>query len=658
VARDESLSLRVGPDTFAALSQLRVFVGPVDVTAWLSAPAPGELRLQPAGAPWPEGRSELVLYRVDPAQWHELARLPLQARGAGGFETSTTKPRAELQLKGRGAEGRSDGAPTSPRGRYADFAARGGLEWNGARDGWQFDAGANVQGASQRAEALRASQLGATAPKLDLADYRLQAAQGVHRIEIGHISHGNHPLLINGMASRGMNLATQLGGRVDLALNAMNGSAIVGYDNLLGMQESEHSIHALTLGTELQADRPGALRAELTLLDASLLPQTGFDTGAVPDAERSRGFGLRVLGRSRGGSLRADLAWARSRHRNPFDPLLAQGGALVDVEATTREAHRVDLQWDLLTRDTAAPAAPNATLGLMHERVAPLYRSLAAAFASDQMHTRLSLQGGWSGATLQLQAARREDNLARIATLLRTGTDEITAAFTLPLPAWLGPHEGAAADASWWPQLAGSWQQVHQRALNAPAIDTSGIAPSHRPDQQNRNAQLNLSWTHALGSFGYGLAASEQDNRQPGREQADFRNLTHQLTLAWTLHDTLRANASVQRARQHSVEQNLVRRIEGATLGLDWQARERLGFAAQASRNTQGDSADSAFTLGWTGHLQANWRIDLPGPGRPIPLQMFARYARQHDTQRDNVFGLAQSLRSWWLDVGLSVTLF
>jgi hypothetical protein len=650
VAAGEALVLGIDAATFAARSELRVFVGSEDVTAWLTAPEPGLLRLEPRGGPWPAGEQALVLYRVAQRQWQELARLPLKVLSPAGFEASRFTPRAELQSKGRADEDRSDGAATSPRGTYLDLAGRFGGSWQGAREGWQFEAQANVQATSHRPEALRAAELRDAAPRVDLADYRLAAAHGDDRFEFGHVSHGRHPLLVNGMASRGAALAAQMGGRFDLAAAAMNGTAIVGYHNPTGLEEQDHRVHALTVGAELLTERPGALRAELTLLDAALLPRSGFDQGSVADAERSRGFGVRLLARSAGGRARADLAWARSRHLHPFDPLLAQAGESVAVRAATRDAHRVELSFDLLEAGGEQPR--QLALSLLHERTAPLYRSLAAAFASDQMHTRVALSAAWRGATAQLQAAERVDNLARIPTLLRTGTGEWAASVSLPLPAWFGA--GDRAD-SGWPQLSGSWQQVHQRARNAPDTLASGIAASHRPDQLNRSGQLALAWQRKRGSFGYTLTWSDQDNRQSGRERADFRNLGHQLSAAWSLGEALRLNAGAQRSRQLAREQALIRYVNGLSIGADWQALERLALAAQWSLNLQDNSAASATQRAAAAHLQATWRFELPTADRKLPGQAFVRYARQHDRQRDLAFGTASALEAWWVDLGLSV---
>ncbi|MCW5609765.1 MAG: hypothetical protein KIS83_03615 [Rubrivivax sp.] len=670
VAPYEPLALRLDADTAAAASALRFFVGAGDVSALVRRPAPDRIEIAPLAGGWAPGETELVVWRVADGQWSELARWPLRVRTAAGFETSEWQPQLELQAGSRTGERLAGGAPATPRAGRADGTGRAALGWTGTRDGWQLQAQANVAGASQRAQALRFAQLQDRAPKVDLADYRLAAGHGGHLLEIGHLSHGSHPLLAQAIASRGLGARLQLAPALDLTVAALNGRQVAGGDDLLGLEDRRQRSLVLTLGAELLPARPGALRAELSWLDASQVAEAGFDTGEVPDAERSRGLGLRLLGSGFDGRVRGELAWARSRFVNPFDPLLALGGELQPVRAATQDAHQAELQLELLRQaavfGTARPL--DLALTLRHERAAPLYRSLGAFVTADQELARVQLQAALAGAQLQLHAVQRHDNLARIATLLRNRTDEQGATLALPLPAWFGAAgntgatpEGAEAGAPspWWPAASLSWQRVHQHALNEPEPEASGIAATHRPDQVNRNVQLNLQWTLPQGwAFGYALARSHQDNRQPGRETADFRNLSHQVSLTAPITDTLRATLALTRSRNLSVETALVAWTTGGTLGVDWQASERWALAVNLSNNRSQDSLDNASARSLGVQLQSSWRFELPGPGRPLPVQAFVRVSRQGERSLDRVFDQRIDQRIDGVDVGLSMSFF
>ena len=101
---------------------------------------------------------------------------------------------------------------------------------------------------------------------------------------------------------------------------------------------------------------------------ASVLSRTGFNTGAVPDAERSRGLGLRLLGTSEGGRVQGELALARSRFVNPFDPALALDGELQPVQPETRNAALAALRFALLQQARVGTQALDLTLDVRHER--------------------------------------------------------------------------------------------------------------------------------------------------------------------------------------------------------------------------------------------------------------------------------------------------
>lgn len=651
---DAVLRLRLQAGTLPATPDLRVFIGTRDVSPLLRWAGPGLLELLPAGQAWPAGESELVLYD---AQWTEIARWPVRVLNAAGLESSQFENKIDLQTDRRAVSRHGEGPPLNPRSSLTEGGGLGGFGWKGAREGWQWEAAANVSGHSQRAKALRFGTLAGDAPKLDLADYRLAASWGPHRVELGHVSAGTHALLAQGVASRGLGLSTRAGERADLSLHVVNGSAIVGWDDPLGLQEQDHRMQVLTLGLELLDGRPGGLRAELSLIDASVLPRSGFNTGSVPDAEQSRGLGLRLLASSPGGRLRGELAVARSRYTNPFDDTLAMAGELRAVQPVVRNAYSAELQAGLLQQWPVGAQALDLMLTLRHDQAAPLYRSLAAFVTSDLAQTRIGLQAGLAGASAQLQAAHKVDNLGRVATLLRTRTQELQAALNLPLSQWLG-GEGASV----WPALAWTAHRVHQQAANTPLAEDSGFADSQRPDQMSTNQQINLNWTLPQGALSYSRSHAVQDNRQRGRERADFHQLGHELSLSWAFGEALRTSLSLTRSRQLSVETAVKSWTTGGGLTMDWQATERWALQASAahngSRNRNGVTPDLARTRNTLLQAQLSWRFAMPGLAKPLPGQAFVRLAHQTDHQQDTTIGQDTRLRHGWLDLGLSFSFF
>lgn len=651
----QTLQLQVDAARQADWRRWRLFVGTLEVTALLRPTAdPGTLALVPGAVRWPAGEAELLVQ--DGSDWQELARLPLRVLTPAGFERSTLQPRLDLAIDGRSAERRSDDQPFSPRGTYADTATQAGLAWSAAREGWRLEAAANSSGNSHRAKTLRHGELGARAPKLDLADYRVAIAHGEPadlRAEFGHHSARSHPLLAQDLTRRGLSLYGRLGAASDLSLHLLNGTQIVGWDNPLGLEEADHRLQLLSWGLELVPERPGGLRAEVGLLDASVQPRRDFNAGSVPDAERSRGLALRLGGHSADGRWRGEFAFARSRFVNPFDPALALAGELRPVRAVTRNAYSGELHTQLLQPVADAPWQPSLAVHLRHEQAAPLYRSLAASVTPDQRLSRAGAQLGLAGAGLSLQWQQRIDNLDRVATLLRTRTDEGLASLSLPLPHWRG-----AMGPSPWPNVNLSWQRVHQRAANLPRPEDSGFAASQRPDQVNLMQQLQLGWVLPRGAFGWNVSRTLLDNRQPGRERADARSLGHAWQLSWAFDERWQAQGGLSHSRQLNVETAVTQRIGGATMGLDWRPDERWSFGANSGLNQGRDSTGLARSRSLSVQLHAGRRFDLPGIDKPLPAQLTLRLAHQAEMQRDDRFGLAVDWRGWWIDIGLAVGFF
>ena len=458
-------------------------------------------------------------------------------------------------------------------------------------------------------------------------------------------------------------------------MHVLRGSSLVGWDDPSGLAEEDHRQHLLTLGTELMPARPGALRAEFSLLDATLRPIAAFNAGTVADAEQSRGVGLRLVGASEDGRVGGELAWAHSRHTHPFDPELAQDGALVPVRTSQANALLASLRLGLLRQENT-----QLDLEARYERNAPQYRSPAAGVTPDLEAARLALQATIDGASARLQAGTRVDNLECIATLLRTRTDEFGANFTLPLATWMAapaaaaigapgaapaatpaatPAAAAAPALNPWPTLSLNLRQTDQYAVNAPRTEDSGIAATHRPDQVDTEQQLQANWSLGVHTLSYGITRGRVDNRQPGRDRADFHRLAHQAALNVQLAERWRAAMSVSRTRSLSTESGLVSRNVGGSLQLDWQASERWALAGSLRHDLADDSADRARLAGDGAQLQLTHRFGLPGwEGSKLPGQWFLRLGYEAQRQRDNVFGTAAAFRAAWVDWGLSLSFF
>jgi len=632
--------------------------GASDLTPFFRQTAPGEYVYNGRELPLAPGRRNLTVFLVKDGQWTELRSLELKVSTESGFEQFDMRPRLDATLKGQLHQGRSGSAPLFTRSDFhQDLTFRGGLGFAAARGDFRVSSNANAVGSTFEPEALRFGTLGKHAPKADITDYIINAQWGESQFALGHINYGSNPLLLMGYGSRGAVFRRPLGARMDVSVNAMNGTSITGAGNILGLDHDEHQVRGGTLGVEL-LERRGGLRAEMQYLDASLQSQVPFNSGAVPDAERIRGGGLRMTGASKDGRLRGDFVLARVKHTAVEDPALSQGRNLTEIRSETRNARSLDLAFDLVKPDRAAqdrlPFALNVTI--RHERIDPLFKSVGVAFPSDQEYNRIGLGAQLGPLQGQAFASVRKDNLENIASILKTQTDISGVAMTLPLAQAWPAQDGAPRP--WIPSLTYRFEQNHQRAINFPV--GSSFNASSMPDQVSRLQALGASWQAAAWQLGYSLNHSTQDNRQPGREAADFQNLGHNLTGGYRFSQNLGITAGIGRTANFANETALTSTTYSYSGGFDWQFRESWGLNGNYTRTTGQDSQNLAESRGWTMQTQITKRFTTQpfGLDRRLPGQVFLRHMLNDNYNRDNVFALLNAGRFWMLQTGVTVSFF
>src|SRR5262245_44275716 len=354
VAPDAELRVRFARLPDPAEGQLAFLDGAADVSALFRQVLAGEYVYSGRELSLAPGERQIKVVLVKDGNWTELGAFPLKVTTAAGFERASVKPRLDLTVKGQVDQNRTGDAPPFPRTDYQDGVVQGGGAFEAARGGVALSSTLNFTGSSVQAEALRFGTLGEQAPKLDVGDYVVNAQAGRTQLSVGHLSYGNNPLLLMGYGSRGIGVRQELGQRFDVSLNAMNGTSIVGYENFFGLAEADHQVRGGTLGVEL-LQRKGGLRAELQYLDASLQSLLPFNAGTIPDAEKISGTGIRLVGTTESGRLRADLAFARVNHQAAPDPFLEQGQTLTEIKPVKKDARSLDLAYDLVRPTPGAP---------------------------------------------------------------------------------------------------------------------------------------------------------------------------------------------------------------------------------------------------------------------------------------------------------------
>ncbi|MGH7599989.1 MAG: hypothetical protein ACREOI_26850, partial [bacterium] len=600
---DKTITLQLSRVVPPSEGKIAVFIGAADFTD-LFIHSSQTMDYSPAILPLPAGETTLTIYLVSPQnEWREIGRFPLKILTRAGFKKASVEPKLNVNNQGQVAEGHFPDSNRPLRSTYQDLSGQINLTTDHAKGNFNAQSQWLVVGVSNQNEAIRFSERGQAAPKTDLASYLAQMQKGVVQLSLGHIQHGRHRFLINNYGSRGPMLKAEWGSRFDISAAAMNGTSIAGWNNFAGLNDAQHRILSGALGLEFIKNRPGALRMEAAFMDGSLLPRNHFNQANINDAEKSRGAGFRFAASDNSQRLRFEGGFARSRFDNPNDALLAQGEALVPVRATTRDARYVDMEVGILKNAALSQTwQANLSVAVRHQRVDPLYRSLGTYVQADYLENVVEVQGQVGVIAASYSHGRSEDNLARIPSVLKTKTRRHAANLALPLAAIFSKSGGQS---KWLPALAYGFDQTHQLGASLPP--NSGFSPSHVPDQMSNSHFANFNWHGARLSFGYNLGYRTQDNRQPGRERADFTHLINAFSLGLAPIAKLNLNFSLGLERAESKESKRIDKTKrfgaGFNLHLPMNAVLNGDFSATGAEDKAKTNESSNNNLSLQGSI-------------------------------------------------------
>jgi len=651
----DTLRLRLSRPVRPEEGRVAVLVGTTDWSG-LAEQAGDTIAVRPSGVGFPPGEHEVSVYLVGrDNEWREIGRSTLRVLTQGGFQKAVAQPTLELGLTGQAAIGRTPETPAEPRDTFQDLNVRVGIDTTHVRNGWTTTSQAQVVGVDEQQQALRYDTLQGEAPMVDLSSYQVALRNGIVSLDAGHTAVGTHRLLLNSFASRGLSGSLRLGPVVDLSLSAVNGSAIVGYNNLLGVAESDHRIVNATVGLELVPRRRGALRVDASLMNGAVQPLANVNQGAVRDPEESRGVGLQVKASDAGARFQLAAGVARSRFVNPQDPEAPPGLAIVSVRETTRDARYLDASYALVQGAKLGESAQaNLTTAFRHSRVDPLYRSVALPVRADLEQNAVDVTAGLGAFASQFTYDVARDNLAEISSILTTRTRQLLWTNALPLQAFAGRSARAAA----WPTVSYALTRVHQSGDGLPEGGLFDSA-SQVPDQVSLNQALGVVWQGSVWRGGYGWNRSLQDNRQPGRERADLLNVVHTLQVGAMASTTLDAGVELafeDADNQESLRSDLTRRV---SLNLTWRPAQRTTFAGVVTRNYLEDLPRTAERRTTDVNVTFTQGVAfLRNHPNRLQAQFFVRYVRQ------TIYGLlvgmpkASDTRFWTLNTGLTLRVF
>ncbi len=706
VAPDEQIELLLNRPLQPSEGRLAVFVGQTDLTNLFTVTERG-LNYGPNALPLPAGEAEVTVYLVSSSNdWRELTRFPLRvpapaataqpeaqpaAAGASpsaqpgqpeqrrrfGFDKFDIAPALNIGFKSQFAETHFPASNRPERTTFTDATVQGSLKTEMGRGQWSMQSQYQIAVSEFRKEALRFNQLGANAPKVDLANYLMQFQHGQQRFMAGHTTYGTNRHLITNFASRGLTLTFPLGSRSDFAVAALNGTNDVGWDNFFGIANRRHQILSGTFGFEFFPHRRGGLRFEAGLLNGWLQPRNSFNQGSINDAERSQGLSFRLLFTDKAQRLRFDGSLTRGRFTNPNDPLLNRGFDLVPVRETTRGARYVEVGYDLL-KDFAVSSVPtqtraqaqtpatarklNLTLNLRHERVDPLFRSIGATqLQADRYQNQLELIGSFGEVSFNATHVRFNDNLAGIPSILKTFTRRNAFAANAPLATLLGndPTQPSPIMLKWLPRVGYTFDRVHAFAAFVP-INGGFNDPSTIPDQVSLNQTFIAEWQTPQLRFSYRFNHSLQDNRQRGRERADLENFINGFTLEWSPLTTFELNFDVSAESATNRETARTDRTLRFGFGTRWQITPRAILNANFSTIGVGDVARTSRNRNAEFDLQWSWRFQRGTQERFRKFQSvyFIRYANRYVRAQNRIFGINTLTRLNTFNTGLNFIFF
>jgi hypothetical protein len=226
-------------------------------------------------------------------------------------------------------------------------------------------------------------------------------------------------------------------------------------------------------------------------------------------------------------------------------------------------------------------------------------------------------------------------------------------ALALPLGALLRRR-----DAWYYPQLSYSWQRSRQFGEGIP--ENGDFAASHVPDQISRNQTGSVSWSYQATSLSYRWNQSFQDNRQPGRENSDFRATVHSISLGANPKPSVTATVDLSVERQTSIESATTQRLERVGASVRWQATRSTDLSGTISQSWAFDPTAQARQRNTEIQLELSQGVNLyRKPEGGTQGRLFVRFGRTRAASHLlGVTDLVAPAVQWTINAGGSIRLY
>lgn len=678
LASNDKIELNLSRELSAGEGRFAIFLNETDVTTLFTF-EPMALNYTPRILPLPVGDGKLTVYLVQPNdEWKTLAEFSLKVKSPTNGETTAQNaetspeeksektddwkteftPNLSLNVKGQNQTLAFPRESAPERNPFTDLAGQGNFVFKVARRGWTFSNQFDFAGSSFQQEALRFGELADKAPKIDLSSYLIELSKGRFKVNFGHVSFGSNRHLINSFSSRGISATVPIGKQNEISFAAVNGTSIVGFDNFIGVTRRRHSVLSATFAREFFKERPNGLRVEFSLLRGSLLPLTNFNQGEVNDAEKSLGFGFKVIGSDKTQRLRYEAGFTRSKFNNPSDPNLEQGFNVTEIRSTTRNARYAEISFDFLQGLKLWKEKQLKLTGTFrHEEIAPLFRSIAASTQADRRQNQFEISANFGEINFVYGNLRDNDNLNDIPSILKTLNRRNNLIFAIPLNSFFTPEKPK----KWLPVISYNYDQTHQFGAFLP-VNGEFTDASQVPDQQSFSQAFNAQWQLSEKlNIGYRYTRAFQDNRQPGRELADFLSIANALTLNIKPSSNLDLDVDLSQESQKNFEQPRIDRTFRLGTRAVWRtpflknANFSSGFSVTLAgdSNNSGDSRNAEFDAQWA--YQFSFGKEK---FKKTSAQFFIRYANRYGDTIDRVFFVNSFNKAQTFNAGLTFNFF
>ena len=669
---DSKLDLRMNRPLLPTEGTIAILLNDVDVTG-ITLINGDSMVFTPSIFPLPVGENTLSVYLVSPNGGWTLIRdfhikikkrseqAPASNAAPNKPETKTKfefTPNLSLNIKGENNTLFFPPGARPERPRFTDMAGQGSFQFGVQQNKWSVRSQLDFAGTTHEAEALRFGELGNRAPAIDLSSYHMEITDGRFKLEIGHVSFGNQRHLINSFSSRGFLFTTPIGKQNQLIVTALNGSSIVGFDNFLGVMRAKHNVFGVTFAREFIKERPGGLRLELTAIHGSLLPVSGFNQRNITDAEKSLGAAARLQFSDKKGRLRFDGGFTTSRFTNPLDPNLARGQTLTPIHAITRDARFFETSYDFLQGLKVWKERKLKLTGTFrHEEIQPLFKSVVAFTQADKQQNQFEVSASLGDIGLTVGNLRDRDNLRNVPSILKTLDRRNNLILSLPLTTLLNQSKPN----KWLPRIGYTYDHFHQFGAFLP-VNGDFRDPSQVPDQHSFAHSFNADWTFS-GRFrvGYRFNRSFIDNRQPGRENADFLDVVNSVSIGTQLGKNIDLNLDTSHEQATSFEQPQTNSTVRVGTNFTWRDAilKNVTFNTDLSTTVAGDRANTNRSKNIEFDAQLAYRFEFgKDKFKKIGAQFFIRYANRYGDRFDRVFFLNNFNKTQAFNMGLTFNFF